>query len=60
MEATLLNKVCLNSTNPLEDEPDDQQEVICESDEQNEENVRISHSPLFPENELNRHIRTLN
>lgn len=45
MEATLLNKACLNSTNPLEDEPDDQQEVICESDEQNEENVRISHSP---------------
>ena len=66
----MLNRAYLNSTDPPEGEPDHQEELTCEIDRQNsaeflsylfpEDDVRILHTPVLPENELNLHIRTLN
>ena len=66
----MLNRAYLNSTDSPEGEPHHQKELNCETDKQNsaeflsylfpEDDVRILHTPVLPENELNLHIRTLN
>ena len=66
----MLNRAYLNSTDSPEGEPHHQKELNCETDKQNsaeflsylfpEDDVRILHTPVLLENELNLHIRTLN